>query len=159
MTTALKEMLDHPETYVYFETKGLVEWYICQDSIDMKGRNFHFSRETMGYYNTFLYFQKGSMYIESFNRKILQLHAMGIIEQNHIRFVNREARNDCFKEEPDMVQLITLVHLQVAFIFLAIGGGLAMLSIIAEIIKDKMAQLEEKLKEQSTEKPMRRHSI
>ena len=131
---ALEQLLAHPDSLVYFEKKGLVEWITCHNSVNLHGRKFHYSKDTLGYYNTFLYFKKGSRYVESFSRKILLLQDMGIINQNHIWFLIQNDLRRCHDTKPGKIELLELVHLKTAFLLLAVGYGSAFLCFLREMV-------------------------
>ena len=132
---ALEKLLEFPEEYVYFEKQGLVEWSVCYDSLHLQNRSFFYSKETIGDYNTYLYFRKGSEYTEAFNRKILLLQDMGIIYQNHRWFLTQNGLKRCQPEENNELELIKLEHFAYGFIIMAIGYGLALISLFKEAVK------------------------
>ena len=69
---------------------------VCQYEIPLSGRNFHYGKDHIGHYDTYLYFEKHSPYTESFNRKILILHHMGVLFVNQARFVAEIQSSDCY---------------------------------------------------------------
>ena len=134
VSTAIKTMINAPDKYVYFEKQGLVDWSVCEFSIDLRGRKLYFSKENLGYYYTFMYFRKESIYLEWFNRKITLLHDMGFISQNHLKFVQKQDRKNCQSNEEDLMKLITLVHFKSGFIVLAVGYGLALIAFCVKFV-------------------------
>ena len=130
---ALTTLIDHPDEYVYFEKKGLIEWNVCQHSIDLRGRKLYYSRQTIGDYNTYLYLNKKSVYTEKLNRKILTLQDMGIIQMNNRRFINEGTKRKCHLTDEEKVEMITLVHFKLGIVLLAIGYAIAFLKFVMEI--------------------------
>ena len=133
--TAIEIMIAHPDEYVYFEKQGLIEWNICQHEIDLMGRKMYYSKETIGDYNTYMYFQKGSITTEALNRKILLLHELGIIQMNQRRYVNNAARPSCYEKKEITVEAITLANMKSGFYFLILGYVLALISFLKEMMK------------------------
>ena len=131
---ALELMIANPDEYVYFERKGEIEWIGCNYDIDMKGRKIHYSKETIGDYNTYLYFQKGLTSTENFNRKILLLQDMGIILMNQRKFANKAKHSRCFDKIKSVISLIKLSNLMSAFYLLLFGDTIAFLLFIKEIL-------------------------
>ena len=84
LKSAIDILISNTDEYVYFEKRGLVEWGICNYDIDLADRKVYYSQDTVGNYYTYMYFRKGYPYTESFNRKILLLQEMAIINMNHI---------------------------------------------------------------------------
>ena len=144
--SAVELMIDDPDKFVYFEKSGLVEWHICHHDIDLRGRNMHYSTETLGDYNTYLYFRKGYVHTESFNRKILLLHDMGFILNHHRKFVADSTKDSCKIKKPPTVEMITLVNMRSGFYFLAFGYFLSFLSFIDEITEEVRKDLRHALK-------------
>ena len=134
---AITTMLDHPEKYVYFEKKDVVEWDICQHSLDLQGRNLYYSHQTIGDYNTYHYLAKNSIYTELFNRKIILLHDMGIIRHNHLRFLTlQKACHRTYEEDAGMV---SLDHFKIGLVLLGIGYMVAFYFFLHEI-QDKIRE-------------------
>ena len=132
--TAVKELLARPDDLVYFERAGLMEWNVCHYSIDLKGRKLYYSSETIGDYSTFMYLKKYSFTTEGFNRKILMLQDMGIIQYHQEIFNDEQMKRECHIEEKDKAEMITLIHMYIGFYLLIVGFTLAMVSVFAEII-------------------------
>ena len=132
--TALRELLARPDDLVYFERAGLVEWSVCRYGIDLKGRKLYYSSETIGDYSTFMYLKKRSVTTESFNRKILMLQDIGIIQYHQEIFNDEQIKRECRIEVKDEKKMITLFHLYTGFYLLIAGFTFALISLLAEII-------------------------
>ena len=130
---AIQKLLGNPDKYVYFERAGLMEWSVCHYDIDLNGQKLYYSKETVGNSYAFLYFQKGSIITEAFNRKISLLQDMGIIKHHQEIFHNANMKNKCLKKDIIKAEMITLVQLYIGFYFLAFGYALGIISLIAGI--------------------------
>ena len=131
---AIGELLSNPDNLVYFEKEGLIKWSVCHYNITLNGRKLYYSKETIGDYYTYLYLQKGSIATELFNRKIMVLQDMGIIEYHQRLFNAEKIKIACLVEVANEAEIITLIHMMVGFYLLILGYGLALISLIAEMI-------------------------
>ena len=130
---ALEKLLAFPEENVYFERQSLIEWSLCHDPIKLDGRKLFFSEENIGGYFAFLYFRKGWPYTEAFNRKILILQDMHIIQQNHHRFIIENDSRKCHLQEEESHELIKLRHFTSGALIMGIGYSLALILFVIEI--------------------------
>ena len=131
--TAVSELLTRPDDMVYFERAGLMQWNVCHYGIDLNDRKLYYSHETIGDYSTFMYLKKHSFTTESFNRKILLLQDMGIIQYHQDLFNDEKMKRECKIEENDKIEMVTLFHISIGFYMLNGGFTLAMVSVFAEI--------------------------
>ena len=139
--SAIEMMIRNPDRYVYFEKAGLVEWNICKYGIDLDNRKMYYSKETVGDYNTHMYFQKKAPYTETFNRKILLLQDTGIIKMNQRRFFQNTTKSSCYEKKQYDMALITLVHISSGFLVMGFGFLMVILAFVYELI----ARLKENL--------------
>ena len=131
--TATEILIASPDEYAYFEKKGLIEWSICHHNLDLKGRKMYYSKETIGDYMTYMYFKKGSITTEIFNRKILLLHDTGIIKMNQRKFVHNSTHLTCYEEKETEVEIITLKGMKSALYLLLFGYVIALRYFIWEM--------------------------
>ena len=132
--SATEILVANPDGYAYFEKQGVVEWGICHHKIDLKNRKMYYSKETIGDYNTYMYFPKGSVYTEPFNRRILLLHGTGIIRMNQRSFVNNVTHFSCYEQEKISADMITLGNMKSGFYLLVIGYVISLLCIGREML-------------------------
>ena len=155
VSTAITSMINAPEKYAYFEQRGLIEWTVCEYTLDLKDRKLYYSKEQLGYYYTFLYFEKGAIYIKWFNKKITLMQDMGLINMNHVRFTNQQNRENCQPDPKRLMEMITLVHFKSGFVFLAAGYGLAFVAFCVKLIQNHIEKKDESFNESNETKPKR----
>ena len=133
VNVAIQTLLSRPDDYVLFESIDYVHWAVKDKKIDLNGRTFYHSQETLGDYNTYLYINKTCYFKEYLNRNIQLLHDMGIIRMLNL-FGDRGVESGYAAPKEIVSTLITLRHFQGGFIVLLVGYMMGLFSLIYELI-------------------------
>ena len=81
-----------------------------------------------------MYLRKYSFTTEGFNRKILLLQDMGIVQYNQKQLNNEKTKSGCKPQETTKAEMVTLIHMSIGFYLLFLSFVLATIFLFVETI-------------------------